>query len=148
MIRYHIQLFWCRSPQLNSLESWMTLIFLHFNASGIKGLIIKNAQGISLGTLFKIDHTHPIYNKSQRKNFIRPNQVHPMAPGLSGIICQTTVNLALWKKRFQILKMNICLRSNAPWYLAGICKNTGCITKKQTKNKYSSHKNQTRYTMI
>ena len=42
--------------------------FSHFDAPGMKGLMIKNAQGFSLGTLFKNHHIHPSYNKSQRKN--------------------------------------------------------------------------------
>ena len=49
--------------------------FLHFYALGILGLIIKNAQGISRGTLFKNYHTHPSYNESQRK------RLYPTKPG-------------------------------------------------------------------
>ena len=61
--------------------------FSKMYASGIKGLIIKNAQGISLGTLFENNHKHPSNNKSQRKKLYRTKpgsaKFRPLAPGLS-----------------------------------------------------------------
>ena len=58
--------------------------FSYFDAPGIKGLIIKNAQGISLGTFFKNYHKHASYNKSQRKKLYPPKpgsaKFRPLAP--------------------------------------------------------------------
>ena len=52
------------------------LDFCLFDVSGINGLIIKNAQWISLGTLPKIiAHTQATISHKE-KNFIGPNQVH------------------------------------------------------------------------
>ena len=60
--------------------------FSHFDAPGMKGLMIKNAQGFSLGTLFKNHHKHPSYNTLQRKKHYPPKpgsaKFRPLAPGL------------------------------------------------------------------
>ena len=69
-------------------------------ASGIKGLIIKNAQGISLGTLFENNHKHPSNNKSQRKKLYptKPGSAkfRPLAPGLNRAQAVTGANNDSW----------------------------------------------------
>ena len=57
--------------------------FCIFDASGMKGLNIENAQEISRGTLFRDYHTPTSYNKVQRKKTLSDQtRFTPMAPGL------------------------------------------------------------------
>ena len=106
-------------------------------ASGIKGLIIKNAQGISLGTLFENNHKHPSNNKSQRKKLypIKPGSAkfRPLAPGLVLNIKLTGLSVCsmcwTWLKIY-ILSKRMCLyptdsldtyKPNLYWYSVVYC---------------------------
>ena len=80
-------------------------------------LLIKNAQGFSLGTLFKNYHTHPSYTKSQRKKLYPPKpgsaKFRPLAPGL---IVTSSIS---WSHT-----------QNDPWFRSGVtwCKKlTKCL---------------------
>ena len=95
--------------------------FSHFDAPDI-GLIIKNAQGFSLGSLFKNHHKHPSYNKLQRKKLYLPKpgsaKFRPLAPGL----------------------LHMCESVYSPY---GICNHRGWLTRFDTmiSNKYQHHIN-------